>query len=90
VNFIGVNRGSKLKIKFGDIRRRVNQNMKSNVSRALNGISGIFLINLFQKLCSFVLNNLLVRYTDPSTFGLAAIQLELLCSCFLFLSRYLI
>lgn len=44
-------------------------------------------LNACQKVVSFTLNQLLVRWTSPAVFGLASIQLELLLSTLLFLSR---
>jgi len=44
-------------------------------------------LNACQKAVSFTLNQLLIRWTSPTVFGLASIQLELLLSTLLFLSR---
>ena len=46
-----------------------------------------FLGNVLQKLVTFVFNAMLVRKTNPQIFGVAAVQLELLLSTLLFLSR---
>ena len=45
------------------------------------------LLSLSQKVVSFTLNQLLVRWTSPEVFGLASIELELMLSTLLFLSR---
>jgi len=45
------------------------------------------LLNVGQKLVSFALNQALVRWTSPEVFGMASVQLELLLSTMLFLSR---
>ena len=42
---------------------------------------------IFQKLTTFTLNQILLRNTSPEVFGIASIQLELLLSTILFLSR---
>ena len=42
---------------------------------------------IFQKLSTFTLNQILLRNTSPEIFGIASIQLELLLSTILFLSR---
>ena len=54
---------------------------------ALGSAKWIFAVNALQKGIGFVLNQALVLHTSPEIFGLAAIQLELLLSSLLFLSR---
>jgi oligosaccharide translocation protein RFT1 len=51
------------------------------------GVKWRFLSNSFQKLMSFTLNQLLIQFTSPETLGIVSIQLELLLSTVLFLSR---
>eukprot|EP00605_Chrysophyceae_sp_TOSAG23-4_P000041 GSChrysophyteH1.ASY1.ANO1.43.1 assembled CDS len=46
-----------------------------------------FIGNVLQKAVTFVFNTLIVRKTNPSIFGVAAVQLELFLSTLLFLSR---
>jgi len=45
------------------------------------------ILNVGQKLISFTLNQLLLRWTTPEVIGLASVQLELVLSSLLFLSR---
>ena len=45
------------------------------------------LVSLLQKILTFSLNQVLIRVTDPGTFGYAAIPFELFLSTMLFLSR---
>lgn len=45
------------------------------------------MFNVFQKLLTFGMNQIIVRYSTPEVFGIAAVQLELLLSTLLFLSR---
>ena len=55
--------------------------------KAANVAKWTLISNVLQKLVTFVFNTLLVRKTHPSIFGVAAVQLELLLSTLLFLSR---
>jgi len=65
--------------------------MSGNIMRkAFGGASWFFFSNVIQKLCSLTLNQLLLRYTSPETFGTFAVQLELLLSCLLILSRFVL
>jgi oligosaccharide translocation protein RFT1 len=54
---------------------------------AFTGVRSFFLLNLLQKLVTFSLNQCLINLTSPEVFGQAAVQLELLLSTVLFLSR---
>ena len=47
----------------------------------------LYVVTAGQKIITFVFNTLIVRRTNPHIFGVAAIQLELLLSTLLFLSR---
>ena len=51
------------------------------------GASYLILLQLFTRLLTFTFNQLILRHTSPSTFGFATIQLDLLSSTILFLSR---
>lgn len=51
------------------------------------GATYLILLQLFTRLLTFTFNHLILRHTSPSTFGLATIQLDLLISTILFLSR---
>ena len=61
--------------------------MSAGASAAARGAKWILLFNIFQKLLTFSMNQLTVRYSTPEVFGIAAVQLELLLSTLLFLSR---
>ena len=70
--------------------------MSASSSEA-RAVGGMFLLQLFQKLLSVLLNQLVLRHlsassssqstASPESFGVAAVQLELLLSSLLFLSR---
>jgi oligosaccharide translocation protein RFT1 len=49
--------------------------------------SYLILLQLFTRLLTFTFNQLILRHTTPAVFGFATIQLELLASTVLFLSR---
>lgn len=59
----------------------------SLVSTSLASASSLVLLQLFSRVFTFILNQLLVRLVSPQVFGTAAIQFELLLSTILFLSR---
>ena len=54
---------------------------------SLSSASSLVLLQLFSRVFTFILNQLLVRLVSPQVFGTAAIQFELLLSTILFLSR---
>ena len=54
---------------------------------AASGARHLIMSNAFQKACTFGLNQIMLRYSGPEIFGLASIELELLLSTLLFLSR---
>lgn len=60
---------------------------KNALSATATGTSYLILLQLFTRLLTFTFNQLILRYTTPSLFGFATIQLELLSSTILFLSR---
>ena len=55
--------------------------------RIFAGVRWLFLLALFQKALTFIMNQYLIASVGPSIFGQVAIQLELVLSTFLFLSR---
>lgn len=57
------------------------------LSASARGASYLILLQLFTRLLTFTFNQLILRHTSPSVFGFATIQLELLSSTILFLSR---
>ena len=66
----------------------VSDTSSSNVVGAsAKGATYLILLQLFTRLLTFTFNHLILRHTSPSTFGLATIQLDLLISTILFLSR---
>jgi oligosaccharide translocation protein RFT1 len=56
-------------------------------ANATSGVRWILFFNVFQKLLTFGMNQVIVRHSSPEVFGIAAVQLELLLSTLLFLSR---
>jgi len=60
---------------------------QSLLSKSLASASSLVLLQLFSRLFTFALNQVLVRLVSPQVFGTAAIQFELLLSTILFLSR---
>jgi oligosaccharide translocation protein RFT1 len=82
---------------MSDARRRRKQplqNEKQDVSSSntvlsasATGASYLILLQVFTRLLTFTFNQLILRHTTPSIFGFATIQLELLSSTILFLSR---
>lgn len=59
----------------------------SLLSSSLRGTSYLIGLQAGSRLLTFALNQLILRYTNPSIFGFATIQLELLLSTVLFLCR---
>ena len=56
-------------------------------SASARSASYLIFLQLFTRLLTFAFNQLILRHTTPATFGFATIQLELLASTVLFLSR---
>ena len=57
------------------------------LAASLTSASTLVLLQLLSRSFSFILNQALLRIADPSVFGTAAIQFDLLLSTILFLSR---
>ncbi|CAG8528431.1 10117_t:CDS:2 [Funneliformis mosseae] len=57
------------------------------LSSSVAGASSLVMLQLISRLATFVLHQIVLRYTDPATFGIASVQLELLLATILFLSR---
>jgi oligosaccharide translocation protein RFT1 len=57
------------------------------LSSSARSASYLILLQLFTRLLTFAFNQLILRHTTPAIFGFATIQLELLASTVLFLSR---
>ncbi|ORY84416.1 Rft protein-domain-containing protein [Protomyces lactucae-debilis] len=61
--------------------------MASLLGASLRGTSYLIGLQLVSRVLTFSLNTLILRYTSPSVFGFATIQLELLLNTILFLCR---
>lgn len=61
--------------------------MASLLGASLRGTSYLIGLQLISRVLTFGLNTLILRYTSPSVFGFATIQLELLLNTILFLCR---
>ncbi|KAG5460026.1 MAG: Rft protein-domain-containing protein, partial [Olpidium bornovanus] len=57
------------------------------LSSSVTGASYLVSLQLFTRMTTFALNQLLLRYVTPTTLGIASVQLELLLNTILFLSR---
>jgi oligosaccharide translocation protein RFT1 len=57
------------------------------LSSSARSASYLILLQLFTRLLTFTFNQFILRHTAPAVFGFATIQLELLASTVLFLSR---
>src|SRR5262245_22140911 len=57
------------------------------VAASVRGASTLVLLQLFTRMLTFILNQVLLRYTSPSTLGIATVQLELIIMSILFLCR---
>jgi len=57
------------------------------VDKAMAGASYLVLLMTLHRAATFVLNQLLLRYTDPAVFGAASVRLELLLGTALFVAR---
>ena len=64
--------------------RMSKQNLLASIGKGASYLVGL---QLFTRLLTFALNQALLRFLSPSVLGLASIQLELLSSTVLFLSR---
>ncbi|CAI2169645.1 18758_t:CDS:2 [Funneliformis geosporum] len=83
-------------IKSRNVEENSNENKsqsdsQEDVSKILSssvaGASSLVILQLISRLATFVLHQIVLRYTDPATFGIASVQLELLLATILFLSR---
>ncbi|KAG9285772.1 hypothetical protein G9A89_013197 [Geosiphon pyriformis] len=61
--------------------------LQSVLSSSVKGASHLIVLQLLSRLLTFVLHQIVLRFTNPKTFGIAAVQLELLLNTILFLSR---
>jgi hypothetical protein len=70
------------------VSARGDENSGAVASDALGSAKILFLSGVFHKMCTFTLNQLMIRYSSPELFGLVSVELELILSTLLFLSRY--
>ncbi|KAF9099409.1 Oligosaccharide translocation protein rft1 [Mortierella sp. AD031] len=59
----------------------------SILSSSVQGASYLVLLQFISRMLTFILNQVLLRFTSAETLGIASVQLELLLSTILFLSR---
>lgn len=82
-----------LQASFDDRDRVRISSLRSQVALALKYLSeGLYLslsVSLVSQLFTFGLNQMIIRQSSPEIFGISAVQLELLLSTLLFLSRSL-
>ncbi|RHZ63697.1 hypothetical protein Glove_328g30 [Diversispora epigaea] len=57
------------------------------LSSSVSGASSLVLLQLISRLSTFILHQIVLRFTNPATFGIASVQLELLLLTIVFLSR---
>lgn len=72
--------------------RIVAENMSSpnentGAKMLFSGAKWFMIVNIVQRMITFLLNQSMISMTSPEVFGMAAISLELLLSSLLFLSR---
>lgn len=65
----------------------MSNTISNDIGKLFSSARWTLIVGILQKITTFILNQFLVLYTSPEVFGLAAIQLELLLSSLLFLSR---
>ena len=61
--------------------------MSDAIQRGIRGFSSLVLLQLGSRVLTFALNVALARSMDPRLYGVTAIQLQLVVSTILFLSR---
>ncbi|CAO3596600.1 unnamed protein product [Absidia cylindrospora] len=57
------------------------------LSSTTKGASYLILLQLISRMLTFILHQVVLRYTTAETFGIASVKLELLLSTILFISR---
>jgi oligosaccharide translocation protein RFT1 len=60
---------------------------EGQIQAAITGTQYTFYLQVFSKLITFTINQIILRYTTPQIFGIATIQLELLVSTLFFFTR---
>ncbi|KAF0424540.1 Rft-1-domain-containing protein [Gigaspora margarita] len=71
----------------GSYQSESSNNVSRILSSSVSGASSLVILQLISRLATFGLHQIVLRYTDPATFGIASVQLELLLATILFLSR---
>ncbi|CAG8591171.1 10072_t:CDS:2 [Racocetra fulgida] len=71
----------------GSDQSESSKNISRILSSSVSGASSLVILQLISRLATFGLHQIVLRYTDPATFGIASVQLELLLATILFLSR---
>ncbi|KAF9186887.1 Oligosaccharide translocation protein rft1 [Haplosporangium sp. Z 11] len=64
-----------------------NDQTSSILSSSVQGASYLVLLQFVSRMLTFTLNQVLLRFTNAETLGIASVQLELLLNTILFLSR---
>ncbi|KAI8337691.1 Rft protein-domain-containing protein [Chlamydoabsidia padenii] len=64
-----------------------NNNNEQLLSSTAKGASYLILLQLVSRMLTFILHQIVLRYTTAETFGIASVKLELLLSTILFISR---
>ncbi|KAI7901104.1 Rft protein-domain-containing protein [Cokeromyces recurvatus] len=70
-----------------DIKRETNKDEKSLLAVTAKGASYLILLQFISRMLTFLLNQIVLRYVSKATFGIASVNLELLASTILFISR---
>ncbi|CAG8497307.1 4279_t:CDS:2 [Ambispora leptoticha] len=68
-------------------KQNATSQLQNILSTSVKGASYLILLQLLSRLLTFILHQIVLRFTNPKTFGIAAVQLELLLLTILFLSR---
>jgi oligosaccharide translocation protein RFT1 len=66
---------------------QANNEKEDLLSTTAKGASYLILLQFISRMLTFSLNQVVIRYTSKATFGIASVNLELLSSTILFISR---
>ncbi|CAO3622189.1 unnamed protein product [Cunninghamella blakesleeana] len=66
---------------------KTKENNEKLLSSTAKGASYLIFLQLLSRMLTFILHQIVLRYTTPETFGIASVKLELLLSTILFISR---
>ncbi|KAI9476509.1 MAG: Rft protein-domain-containing protein [Benjaminiella poitrasii] len=70
-----------------DSKEKVKKDDKNLLSATAKGASYLILLQFISRMLTFSLNQIVLRYVSKATFGIASVNLELLASTILFISR---